>query len=78
MYVKTVKGYKFVGVHYDHDNGYLKEGAIAAFLESHRGELEGTKPFFYTQHFHPKGTCSAPWAWGEDKGYSTAALSAPR
>ena len=76
MYVKTVKGYKFVGVHYDHDNGYLKEGAIAAFLESHRGELAGSKPFFYTQHFHPKGTCSAPWAWGEDKGYSTAALSA--
>ena len=76
MYVKTVKGYKFVGVQYDHDNGYLKEGAIAAFLESHRDELAGAKPFFYTQHFHPKGTCSAPWAWGEDKGYSTAALSA--
>ena len=75
MYVKTVKGYKFVGVHYDPDGGYHKEGAIAAFLESHRDELAGSKPFFYTQHFHPQGTCSAPWAWGEDKGYSTAALS---
>ena len=76
MYVKTVKGYKFVGVHFDPDGGYHKEGAIAAFLEKHRAELEGTKPFFYTQHFHPKGTCSAPWTWGQDAGYSTAALSA--
>jgi len=55
---------------------FIEQGAIAAFLESHRDELAGSKPFFYTQHFHPKGTCSAPWAWGEDKGYSTAALSA--
>ena len=76
MYVKTVKGYKFVGVHYDPDGGYHKKGAIAAFLESHRDELAGAKPFFYTQHFHPQGTCSAPWAWGQDNGYSTAALSA--
>ncbi len=76
MYVKTVKGYKFVGVHYDPNGGYHKKGAIAAFLEKHRNELAGTKPFFYTQHFHPKGTCSAPWTWGQDNGYSTAALSA--
>ena len=61
MYVKTVKGYKFVGVHFDLEGGYHQEGAIAAFLESHRDELAGSKPFFYTQHFHPKGTCSAPW-----------------
>jgi len=76
MYVKTVKGYKFVGVHYDPDGGYHKKGAIAAFLESHRDELLGAKPFFYTQHFHPRGTCSAPWTWGQDAGYSTDALSA--
>lgn len=76
MYVKTVKGYKFVGVHYDTHGGYHKKGAIAAFLSRHRDELAGAKPFFYTQHFHPKGTCSAPWTWGQDAGYSTAALSA--
>lgn len=73
MYIKDVKGYKFVGIQY---NQFDEKGAVAAFLKSHRKELAGTKPFFYTQHYHPKGTCSAPWAWGQDSGNSTAALKA--
>jgi len=73
MYVKDVKGYKFVGVHF---NEFEKKGAVAAFLEAHRAELAGTKPFFYTQHYHPRATCSAPWVWGQDNGESTAALKA--
>lgn len=76
MYIKDVKGYKFVGVHFNPAAGYHKKGAIANFLEAHRAELEGDKPFFYTQHYHPKGTCSAPWTWGQDDGFSTAALYA--
>ena len=76
MYIKDVKGYKFVGVHFDPAGGFLKDGAIASFLEAHRAELAGDKPFFYTQHYHPKGTCSAPWTWGQDAGHSTAALCA--
>ena len=75
MYVKTVKGYSFVGSHFVPDGTYQKEGEVEAFLERHRPALEGTKPFFYVQHYHPKGTCSAPWAWGQDAGYTTAALS---
>ena len=73
MYVKDIKGYKFVGVHY---NEFSKPGAVAAFLKAHKAELSGTKPFFYTQHFHPRATCSAPWVWGQDNGESTAALKA--
>lgn len=73
MYVKDVKGYKFVGVHF---NEFSKKGAVAAFLEAHRAELAGSKPFFYTQHYHPRATCSAPWVWGQDSGESTAALKA--
>jgi predicted phosphodiesterase len=73
IYIKDVKGYKFVGVHYDE---FSKKGAVAAFLEAHRSELAGDRPFFYTQHYHPKGTCSAPWTWGQDAGLSTAALCA--
>ena len=73
MYIKDGKGYKFVGVHYDE---FDKKGAVAAFLNGHRKELEGTKPFFYTQHYHPKGTCSAPWTWGQDSGEATRALAA--
>ena len=75
MYLKEIKGYHFVGTHYVKDNGYLKDGAIAEFLNNHRQKLEGGKPFFYVQHYHPKGTCSAPWVWGQDDGFSTAALS---
>ena len=73
MYIKDVKGYKFVGVHF---NEFSKKGAVAAFLEAHRAELAGAKPFFYTQHYHPRATCSAPWVWGQDSGESTAALKA--
>lgn len=73
IYIKDVKGYKFVGAHYGEFN---KKGAVAAFLEAHRAELAGARPFFYTQHFHPKGTCSAPWVWGQDAGASTSALKA--
>ena len=73
MFVKDVKGYKFVGVHFGE---FDRKGAVAAFLEAHKAELAGSKPFFYTQHYHPKATCSAPWVWGQDSGESTAALKA--
>lgn len=73
MYVKNIKGYRFVGIQY---REFDRKGAVAAFLEAHRAELAGTRPFFYAQHFHPKGTCSAPWTWGQDSGNSTAALKA--
>ena len=75
MYVKVIKGYPFVGVSYDKSGSYFKPDAITTFLEGQRKTLEGDKPFFYVQHFHPQGTCSAPWVWGQDDGYSTAALS---
>ena len=73
MYVKDVKGYKFVGVNFGE---FDRKGAVASFLEAHRAELAGDRPFFYTQHYHPKATCSAPWVWGQDSGGSTAALKA--
>ncbi|MBO7683494.1 MAG: metallophosphoesterase [Kiritimatiellae bacterium] len=73
MFIKDVKGYKFVGAHFGE---FDKKGAVAAFLKAHEAELAGPKPFFYTQHYHPKATCSAPWVWGQDSGESTAALKA--
>lgn len=72
IWLKDIRGFKFVGVHH---GGYFSKTEIGEFLEAHRKELEGAKPFFYTQHYHPRGTCSAPWTWGQDEGYSTAALS---
>ena len=32
MYIKNVKGYSFIGAHFDLDGTYHKEGAIASFL----------------------------------------------
>ena len=72
IYVKEVKGYKFVGAHWDSQERIT---GLSEFLEAHRAELEGDRPFFYFQHPHPKNTCSGPWAWGQDNGESTAALS---
>ena len=70
--IKEVNGYKFVLCS---ELQYPGKGADADFLERHRAELEGTKPFFYAQHYHLRGTTCAPWTWGQDSGASTAALA---
>ena len=78
--IRDVKGYKFVLGHWlpaDPAKGKWSAGAevpgLADFLEAHRVELEGSRPFFYIQHAHPKGTC-LPFA-ASDRGGATAALS---
>ncbi|MGM9760027.1 MAG: metallophosphoesterase family protein [Parabacteroides sp.] len=72
IFIKEVKGYKFVGAHW---GDWQHIPGMPDFMEEHRKELEGDKPFFYFQHAHPKNTCSGRWAWGQDNGDSTAALS---
>lgn len=74
IYIKDVKGYKFIGGHYDNRSNMP---GLAGFLSAHDSELSGSgKPFFYFQHTHPRGTCSAPWVWGQDGGEVTGLLSA--
>ena len=70
--IKEVNGYRFV---LNSLLEYPKSGPYADFLARNRGVLAGTKPFFYVQHYHPRGTCSAPWTWGQDNGQATAALA---
>ena len=65
IWMKQVKGYTFIGAHWG------QGGKLAEFVEAHRSELEGSKPFFYTQHDHPGNTVNGPWAWGNDGGRST-------
>lgn len=72
VYLRTVKGYRFVGAHFDN---YVGVRGLDTFLAAHADELRGSKPFFFFQHMHPKDTCSAPWAWGQDWGSSTRDLS---
>lgn len=69
IWLKEVNGYKFIGCN------LLQYPKNCRFLEEHRAELAGEKPFFYVQHYHLRGTTAAPYVWGQDGGYSTAALA---
>ena len=73
IWMKNVKGFTFIGAHWK-DGGVHTD--IDRFLAEHADELDPTRPFFYIQHAHPKGTCYGEWAWGHDDGVSTRALSA--
>ena len=69
--IKDINGYKFVLANY----AKAKEmPGLGEFMEAHASELKGDKPFFYCQHQHPKGTCSAPWTIGQDNGETTEIL----
>ena len=70
IWKKTVKGYTFVGGNWSRGNAHV-DGA-PQWLRNHADELRGTKPFFYIQHPHPKGTI--PYVWSGDDGTITAAL----
>ena len=72
IYIKEVKGYKFVGAHW---TNWQNTPDLKEFLAEHDAELKGEKPFFYFQHPHPKGTTGGPWVWGQDNGEVTAILS---
>ena len=72
FWIKHVKGYAFVGAHWTKKDQF---DGLGDFLKAHAKELDPAKPFFYTQHSHPGGTCIGPWVWGHDNGASTRALS---
>jgi predicted phosphodiesterase len=72
FWIKDVKGYTFIGGHWTKSDQF---SGLADFLKLHKDRINPSKPFFYTQHSHPKDTCMGPWAWGRDNGASTEALS---
>ena len=63
--IRDVKGFKFVLGHWiprgvavtDARSPETEVKGLGDFLEAHRAELAGDRPFFYLQHAHPKGTC---------------------
>lgn len=57
VFSAEVNGFTFVGAHWGH------EGDVADFFASHPVADE-SKPMFYVQHPHPKGTCFGAWATG--------------
>ena len=83
LYSKTIKGYTFLGQHWDDGKGMeTKYGScdfgaeLQLFLDAKGKTLDPKRPFFYFQHPHPKDTCYGSWAWGHDSGKVTKALSA--
>lgn len=82
FYRKTVKGYTFLGAHWDDGKGpETKYGGstfgveLGEFLKKDGDKLDPKLPFFYFQHPHPKDTCYGSWAWGHDGGLTTKVLS---
>ena len=83
VWQKTVKGYTFIGNNWDctsmaespTSHVVTAYDDLPDYLTEHASELTGTKPFFYVQHVHEKGTCFGKRAWGEDTGQTTTALS---
>ena len=82
FYCKTIKGYAFLGQHWDDGKGMeTKYGScdfgaeLKAFLDEKGRTLDPSLPFFYVQHPHPKDTCYGPWAWGHDSGKVTKVLT---
>lgn len=78
IYRKTVKGYDFIGQHWDHQGWHArcKYERIVPFMSEYGKSLDPKKPFFYFQHPHLKNTCYGPWAGGHDIGIATKVLSA--
>ena len=68
IWKKEVKGYVFIGAQWP-----KPKPAIEAWFETHATELKGPKPFFFTQHAHPKGTCHLGYV-SYDDGTATRAL----
>lgn len=68
FFIKTVKGYSFVGAHWAEWNN---EKALRAFLAANVAKLAPSKPFFYTQHAHPQDTCYGTWTWHQGDGGPT-------
>ena len=68
FFIKTVKGYSFVGAHWAEWND---EKALRAFFEANRAKLANGRPFFYVQHAHPQNSCYGAWTWHQKDGGPT-------
>ena len=77
LFAKTIKGFTFVGAHWDTSGERAYEyKRLKGWLDKNAKSLDPKMPFFYVQHPHLKNTCYGSWAWGQDVGNTTQALSA--
>ena len=80
FFTKSVNGFDFFGAHWRPGawcNGYFETGcsgckdAFAGLM----AKCDPSRPFFYVQHPHPRGTVYGKCAWGADDGSATELLS---
>lgn len=80
IFRKDVKGYSFVGAHWQNEPCHPKcETAfrhVGEWFAANGAALDPSRPFFYCQHAHLQNTVYGAWAWGHDSGETTAALKA--
>mgnify|MGYP004677166491 FL=1 len=69
-FIRTVKGYMFVGSQFESD----KSEGLREWFARHRRALPRDKPFFYFQHVHLRGTVLGDWV-AQDDGVATELLS---
>ena len=67
---KEVKGIVFLGTQWTS----LKPD-VESFVRAQSATIDRTRPFFYCQHEHPRGTCHGSFGCGFDDGRSVRALS---
>ena len=77
VFSKNIKGFTFIGSHWDTTGEKAYEFSRSReWLAANGKSLDPKQPFFYIQHPHLKNTCYGSWAWGQDIGTATKALSA--
>ena len=67
---REVKGYTFIGSQWSSLKPPIEE-----YMRKNAATFDPAKPFFYSQHEHPKGTCHGSYSMGDDRGESVRALS---
>jgi len=74
---REVKGYTFIGAHWNaiYENGHFNK-ALEDYMKEQSGTIDPSRPFFFTQHPHPRGTCHGKFSGCADGGAATRALSA--
>lgn len=72
IYVKNVKGYDFIGGHWDRWDGIH---GLEDWWKANISKVNTSQPFFYFQHCTPKNTIYGADTWGDDAGQSTRCLA---
>ena len=72
IYIKNVKGYDFIGGHWDKWDGIH---GLEDWWKANIAKVNTDQPFFYFQHCTPHNTIYGADSWGDDAGQSVRCLA---